>query len=489
MKAKLVIWDLDDTLWSGTLAENEDVVLNQTRAAFIRSLNTRGVVNSISSKNDFERAKSQLESFQLWNEFVFPEIAYLPKGELVKKIISDMQLRAPDVIFIDDNHLNLREVEFLNSGIQTLNAQDPETDKKLADWLISLEGIKKSRMEEYRQLERKKIDQTQSGTSNEEFLASCEIKVCRVRRSDNLPFARRIEELINRTNQMNFTKSRVPDCSMAEYVTNPRNETYSIFVWDKYGFYGLVGFSAVRDDKLQHLAYSCRIMNMGIEQAAANLLKKEFRGIKIPHQVYPTPWITFVNSDSQEFKDILNSEKEPDSPATVRVMANCQSGAIAHYMGQSGIEWDNWPRIFKLEEILNDAEKLLVRSSMIYGAFNDYDDRFWTTPPSNDIYRIAATKLTQKILSQNGKIFVILPPENFVQNRIRNGISPKRFKNFNDVWRTLAAENVGDVFTVEVSEFSDQDVSDPRHFTPDTLRKVSERLVGLVRRSQAVAEA
>lgn len=441
MKAKLVIWDLDDTLWFGTLAENENVVLNQTRATFIRLLNNRGVVNSISSKNDFEKAKSQLESFQLWDQFVFPEIAYLPKGELVKKIITDMQLRAPDVIFVDDNHINLREVEFLNTGIQTLNALDPETNKRLADWLNSLEGITKSRVNEYRQLERKKSDQTHSDISNEEFLASCDIKVCRVRRSDNLPFAKRIEELINRTNQMNFTKSRVAEFSMAEYVTNPTNETYSVFVWDKYGFYGLVGFSAVRAEKLQHLAYSCRIMNMGIEQAVANILKKEFRGIKIPHQVYPAPWITFVNPDSQEFKDLLKSENEPDSPVTIRVMANCQSGAIAHYIGQSGIEWDNWPRIFKLEEILTNPERLLVRPSMVYGAFNDYDDRFWTTPPSDDSYRAAATMLTRKILSQTGKLFVVLPPENFVQDRIRNGISPRRFKNFNGIWRALAAQN------------------------------------------------
>ena len=51
-------------------------------------------------------------------------------------------------------------------------------------------------------------------------------------------------------------------------------------------------------------------MNMGIEQAVANLLKKEFRGIKIPHQVFPAPWITFVNSDSQEFKEHTEFERE-----------------------------------------------------------------------------------------------------------------------------------------------------------------------------------
>ena len=56
-KAKLLIWDLDETLWAGTLAENEELTLHQNRADILRRLNEHGIVSSICSKNDFAKAK------------------------------------------------------------------------------------------------------------------------------------------------------------------------------------------------------------------------------------------------------------------------------------------------------------------------------------------------------------------------------------------------------------------------------------------------
>ena len=38
-KIKVVIWDLDDTLWKGTLAEGDDVQLLENRVAIIKELN------------------------------------------------------------------------------------------------------------------------------------------------------------------------------------------------------------------------------------------------------------------------------------------------------------------------------------------------------------------------------------------------------------------------------------------------------------------
>ena len=72
MKIKLIIWDLDDTLWSGTLAEGDDVILLEHRVHAIKALNKHGVVNAICSKNDFNIAKKQLEKFGWWQYFVFP---------------------------------------------------------------------------------------------------------------------------------------------------------------------------------------------------------------------------------------------------------------------------------------------------------------------------------------------------------------------------------------------------------------------------------
>lgn len=36
---------------------------------------------------------------------------------LVKNIIEEAQLRAPNVLFLDDNHLNIEEVEYYNKDI------------------------------------------------------------------------------------------------------------------------------------------------------------------------------------------------------------------------------------------------------------------------------------------------------------------------------------------------------------------------------------
>ena len=50
---KLVVWDLDETLWQGTLSE-EGITLNEQHVTNVKELTSRGIINSIVSKNDFE---------------------------------------------------------------------------------------------------------------------------------------------------------------------------------------------------------------------------------------------------------------------------------------------------------------------------------------------------------------------------------------------------------------------------------------------------
>ena len=97
---KLILWDLDDTLWRGTLADGDAVALFEQRAEMIRAFNARGVVSSICSKNDFDAARAKLEAFGLWDEFVFPHIAKqdivittaLIPGRAAPRLISDTQI-------------------------------------------------------------------------------------------------------------------------------------------------------------------------------------------------------------------------------------------------------------------------------------------------------------------------------------------------------------------------------------------------------------
>ena len=50
-KIKLVIWDLDDTFWKGTISE-EPVEQISRNIKLVRDLTDRGIVNTICSKND-----------------------------------------------------------------------------------------------------------------------------------------------------------------------------------------------------------------------------------------------------------------------------------------------------------------------------------------------------------------------------------------------------------------------------------------------------
>ena len=82
---KLLIWDLDETFWRGTLSDGEIEVIPKN-ISLIKDLTDRGIVNSICSKNDFEKTKNKLTELDVWDYFVFPSIDWSPKGQRIKKI-------------------------------------------------------------------------------------------------------------------------------------------------------------------------------------------------------------------------------------------------------------------------------------------------------------------------------------------------------------------------------------------------------------------
>ena len=115
---KMIVWDLDDTFWRGTLSEGP-VECDPALVDMVRVLNRRGIVSAICSKNDEEPVRIQLESVGLWDEFVFARIDWTPKGARVAQIIKDAQLRPENVLFLDDLPANLGEAEHVSPGLQT----------------------------------------------------------------------------------------------------------------------------------------------------------------------------------------------------------------------------------------------------------------------------------------------------------------------------------------------------------------------------------
>lgn len=309
---KLVIWDLDDTLWSGTLAEGK-VTLPEKRAETVRILTDAGIINSISSKNDLQRAEAELRAMGLWDYFVFPSIDWTAKGPRIARQIEQMQLRAPNVLFLDDNHLNLEEAKYYCQGLMTGTPADIE-----ALWTEAGKNGNKdkehSRLKNYRVLEKRASAQKEFGT-NEAFLFSSAINV--KIHEDCLAEAGRIHELISRTNQLNFTKKRIELEELKTLLQDKNTRAGYVTVDDRFGEYGISGFFAVKNGVMEHFLFSCRTLGMGVEQYVYNSLgrpKLEINGEVISDLSSPElpKWINQAGPKQKSAKLAL-SEMGPHS--------------------------------------------------------------------------------------------------------------------------------------------------------------------------------
>ena len=272
---RLVIWDMDETFWQGTLTEG-GIVLNARNIAIVRTLAARGIVSSVCSKNDLDKVRAELEYADIWDYFVFPRVGWEPKGAMIRSIVEASQLRPETILFIDDNPSNLNEALHVNPGLQIAGPECLED--LLADARFQGKDDRQlSRLEQYRVLDKKHLDRGQFGEGSREFLRQSEIQISF--HHDVLEQFERVHELINRTNQLNFTKQRLPEDRVAardilarELARNINTIAAYIKVSDKYGDYGIVGFyMTVKPNhkegrRVEHLLFSCRCLNMGVEQ-------------------------------------------------------------------------------------------------------------------------------------------------------------------------------------------------------------------------------
>jgi predicted phosphatase len=174
-KAKLVIWDLDDTLWQGTLADGDEPILFGHRAEFVRAFNRHGIVSAVCSKNDFESRPRKLEAMGLWDEFVFPRIAFVPKGAGDQADDRRHAAAPANVLFIDDNPHNLHEVAECVPGIQVVDATSPNAMCCSQQILDDNAHVEKSRVADYRLIETKVAEREDNALSDEAFLVQSEI--------------------------------------------------------------------------------------------------------------------------------------------------------------------------------------------------------------------------------------------------------------------------------------------------------------------------
>ena len=111
-KVKCVVWDLDNTVWNGTLVEDnpERLTLRENVLSTIEALDRRGVLQSIASKNDHDAAWRVLERLSISRFFIAPEIHWNRKSESLKNIAHNLNIGIDTFAFLDDSDFEREEV-------------------------------------------------------------------------------------------------------------------------------------------------------------------------------------------------------------------------------------------------------------------------------------------------------------------------------------------------------------------------------------------
>jgi len=272
---KCVVFDLDNTLWDGVLVEG-DVVLKPDVEALFQALDERGILISVASKNSASEALAQLQQLGLEKYLVYPVINWSQKSENIKLLTGKINIGLDTILFIDDNPFERNEVSSALPMVEVL----PETALETLLSHPRLVGGKteesKSRRVMYQQQVVRDDAVLEFGDNYIEFLRQCKIELEIT--SEVEDHKDRVIELLQRTNQLNFSGRKYTREEIHVLLEDDDIEKHVMRCKDKFGDYGIVGFSLTHtrnnEVTVQDFMLSCRVQGKLIEKAFFDFLVK-----------------------------------------------------------------------------------------------------------------------------------------------------------------------------------------------------------------------
>ncbi|PVX59280.1 HAD-IIIC family phosphatase [Hallella colorans] len=279
-KIKCVVWDLDNTLWKGVMIENEQVEVRNEFIQLIKFLDSKGIVNSIASKNDEPQVMAFLRKHDIDKYFVFNKINWNPKSVNINHTLTQMNIHPNTVVFVDDNPFERNEVKLALPSITCIDPKEILSFSKCNRFNIVVTEDSKKRRETYRMLEKQKREEEVWDGDINDFLASCKIRL--ILSSPTFQTLPRCYELLQRTNQLNSSGRRLSLEEVTTLVESTDIDSYVLQSTDKFGDYGIVGFLIIsRADNIPcvtDFVISCRVANKKIEPTLINYLAAKYGG-------------------------------------------------------------------------------------------------------------------------------------------------------------------------------------------------------------------
>ncbi|MEU5628577.1 MULTISPECIES: HAD-IIIC family phosphatase [Streptomyces] len=270
---KCLVWDLDNTLWKGTLIEDGVVEVDDTIRKVVMELDARGVLQSVSSRNDHDEAWARLEQLGLAEYFVLPHIGWGPKSDSVRSIAERLNFSPKTIAFIDDLPTERAEVAYHLPDVRCYPAEQAGALLGLPEFSPAVVTVDAARRRQMYQagFERDRERESHRG-ADEDFLRSLEL-VMRIGKARGEEITR-VEELTLRTSQMNATGVHYSDAALRALLSDADHEVLVVSMADRFGPHGAVGVMLIEKTPgawhIKLLATSCRVVSFG---AGAVLLR------------------------------------------------------------------------------------------------------------------------------------------------------------------------------------------------------------------------
>lgn len=266
-KVKCLVWDLDQTLWEGVLLEGGGGRLRPGVLETLQTLDQRGILHSLASRNDSDLARRRLEEFGLWEYFLAPEIGWGAKSASMAAIARALNLGLDSLAFVDDQPYEREEVAFSHPEVLCLPASEIPRIPERAEFQPRLKTVDSARRRHlYRlDLERREEERHFPGP-REDFLATLGMVFTLHPASEE--DLERAEELTVRTHQLNTTGETFSLEELRGFCRSPGHLLLVGDLEDRFGPYGRIGLALVECGAqawtLRLLLMSCRVLGRGV---------------------------------------------------------------------------------------------------------------------------------------------------------------------------------------------------------------------------------
>jgi len=283
---KCVVWDLDNTIWDGILMEDPVVRLKPRVRDVLDTLDRRGILHSIASRNDRDLALAKLREFGIADYFLYPEIRWDAKSASVTRIQKNLNVGYDTILFLDDQPFERDEVASVHGEMWCLDScryLDILEHPRLQPKYVTDESAMRRRMY-IEDMARREEEQAYAGPK-ESFLRQLNmvLDIAEAQESDLV----RAEELTYRTNQLNATGERYTVESLDAMRRDPRYKILVCELKDKYGSHGKIGLALIEQSphtwNLKLMLFSCRVLSTGVGAVLLTYLRNAARnhGIRL----------------------------------------------------------------------------------------------------------------------------------------------------------------------------------------------------------------